>query len=707
MVKGKYYFPGCGYIDNIIQLYKNQDIFISFIEFKQPLILIEGINQCLQTDIHQTAKTEYRAQFHFKDQKSNEWIQTSNANFQLLDHGNDIPSPKYNIEQIIKNKCNLTKLTKNELYTHIKSKAGLNYTGVFQGVTECYIGDDCTLSVIHGMIGLVNDQCQIVFDKAIGLKYYSSNIPTGLTGNSIYVYSIFKARLGNSYIGSIVVMLSDGTVIFEIKELVCKSLTPIKESLKVEPPDELYSVYLQPKDSQIPTPSSFKSIIYDNNYFKTNTGPIIPEDLFKYISTLFYKNIIQRCSEISIDKINSQTVDEIISRYSTISKHERLFKFVFETIKENGIFNSLDGRDDSYFEFNEHLIKSTRIISKLLFTLENDNDNEDSPQSLFQNGLMDRIYSCEYLKKKNQMIAHVIKHSIKEIINNNIIVRILEFGGGVASLSVEAIKEIVTLLQENPNYKVEIEYTWSDISPSFITDAKNKINKIINDANIKNGLNDIYRPLTIDESLIEIQSIKPSYYDFIIPDKLENLEKTLIETANKSDIIITSGGVSMGHLDLVKSLLEKIGKVHFGRVNMKPGKPSTFSTITSNNNNNKTTLVFSLPGNPVSTVVTFYLFVVLRMLSGFGIKQQTNLPSVQVKLLDRIALDHERPEYHRCSIEWDFNENCFVSKSTGSQASCRLLSLKQANALLVLPQKHGHLERGSLVKAILIGPVTK
>ncbi|KAN0026767.1 hypothetical protein ACTFIV_007758 [Dictyostelium citrinum] len=347
------------------------------------------------------------------------------------------------------NKCNLTKLTKNELYTHIKSKTGLNYTGAFQGVTECYIGDDCTLSVVsiesqsnsflnipildsclHGMISLVNDQCQIVFDKVHGLKYYSSNIPTGLTGNSIYVYSIFKTRLGDSYIGSIVVMLSDGTVIFEIKELVCKSLTPIKESLKVEPPYELYPVYLQPKDSQIPTPSSFKSIIYENNYFKTNTGPIIPEDLFKYISTLFYKNIIQRCSEISIDKINSQTVDEIISSYSTISKHERLFKFVFETIKEN-----------------------------------------DSPQSLFQNGLMDRIYSCEYLKKKNQMIAHVIKHSIKEIINNNIIVRILEFGGGVASLSVDAIKEIVTLLQENPNYQVEIEYTWSDISPSFIPDA--------------------------------------------------------------------------------------------------------------------------------------------------------------------------------------------------------------------------------------------
>ncbi|KAM9996940.1 hypothetical protein ACTFIZ_001878 [Dictyostelium cf. discoideum] len=561
MVKGKYYFPGCGYIDNIIQLYKNQDIFISFIEFKTPLILIEGINQHLQTNIQQTGKSEYRAQFHFKDLKSNAWIQSSNANFQLLDHGNDIPS-KYNIEEIIKNKCNLTKLTKNELYTHIKSKTGLNYTGVFQGVTECYIGNDCTLSVVslesqtnsflnipildtclHGMIGLSNDQCQIVFDKAIGFKYYSSNIPSDFKENkdNVYVYSNLKSKTTDSYHGSIIVMLSDGSVLYEIEEVICKSLIPIKDSLKIEyPNDELYKVHLQSKDSQIPTPSSFKSTIYDNDFF--HSTPNIPEDLFKYISTLFYKNIIKRCPEININKINSHSVNEIISSFSKISKHERLFRFVFETIKENGILNSFEEKDDTYFEFNEILVKSSRIISKLLFPLENDNDNEDLPQSLFQNGLMDKIYKCIYLKKKNQMISHVIKHSIKEIINNNIIIRILEFGGGTASLSVEVIEEIVTLLQENPNYQVEIEYTWSDISPAFIPDAKNKINKIINDAGITNGLNVIYRPLTIDEPLIGNQSIKPSYYDFVIMSNVLHVVKDIKQAVQQMYQLLTPNG---------------------------------------------------------------------------------------------------------------------------------------------------------------------
>ncbi|KAM9971202.1 hypothetical protein ACTFIW_011178 [Dictyostelium discoideum] len=558
MVKGKYYFPGCGYIDNIIQLYKNQDIFISFIEFKTPLILIEGINQCLQTNIQQTGKSEYRAQFHFKDHKSNEWVQTSNANFQLLDHTIEMP-PKYNIKEIIKNKCNLTKLTKNEIYAHIKSKTGLNYTAMFQGATECYIGEDCSLSVVsiesqtnsffnipildsvfHGNISLINDQCQIVFDKVHGLKYYSSNIPNDYKDKSFYVYAKLKSKTSDSYSASYTVILSDGTVVYEIDEAFSKSLIPIKELLKIEyPNDELFSISLQPKDSPIPAPSTFKSLIYENDNF--HKEPPMVENLFLYISTIFYKYIINRCPQINIDIIKSLSIDEIISNFSK-TKHERLFKYVFETIKENGILNGLEERDDTYFEFNEVLVKSSRVISKLLFPLENDNDNEDTPQLLFQNGLMDKVYKCSYLKNKNQMIAHIIKHSIKEIINNNIIIRILEFGGGTASLSVEVIGEIVTLLQENPNYQVEIEYTWSDISPAFIATVKNKINKIIKGAGITNGLNVIYHPLTIDESLVELQSIKPSYYDFVIMSNVLHVVKDIKKAVEQMYQLLSPNG---------------------------------------------------------------------------------------------------------------------------------------------------------------------
>ena len=66
--------------------------------------------------------------------------------------------------------------------------------------------------------------------------------------------------------------------------------------------------------------------------------------------------------------------------------------------------------------------------------------------------------------------------------------------------------------------------------------------------------------------------------------------------------LITSGGVSMGKLDLIKPILESAGRVHFGRVNMKPGKPLTFATVGSKP-------VFALPGFPVSSLVSFELFV--------------------------------------------------------------------------------------------------
>ncbi|KAK5574622.1 hypothetical protein RB653_009875 [Dictyostelium firmibasis] len=564
MVKGKYYFPGCGYIDNIIKLYKNQDFIISFIEFKTPLILIEGINQCLQTNIYQTGKTEYRAQFHFKDQKSKEWVQSSSANFQLFNHGNDIPS-KYNIQEIIKTKCNLTKLSKNELYTHIKSKTGLNYTGVFQGVKECYLGDDCAISVVstesqtnsffnaaildtvfHGNIALLSEQSQIVFEKVLGFKYYSSNIPSNINEfkeKFIYVFSKLNSKIGDSFSASFVVMLSDGTVLYEIDEAYGKSLIPVKDLLKVEyPNNDLYSVYLQPKDSTIPLPLVFKPIVYENDIFKSSESP--NENLFKYISTIFYNNIIKRIPEINFNIIDKLNIEEIISNYCKVSKHERLFKFVFETIKENGIFESLEENyDESYFKFSDSLVKSSRVIAKLLFPLEEDlSNNEDTPQSFFENGFINKLYGLEYLKKKNQMIARVIKHSINEIVNQNIIIRILEFGGGVASLSVEVIKDIVTLLHECPNYQVEIEYTWSDISPAFIPDAKNKINKIINEAGITNGLNVIYRPLTIDESLIDTQSIKPSYYDFIIMSNVLHVVKDIKQAVNQMYQLLTPNG---------------------------------------------------------------------------------------------------------------------------------------------------------------------
>lgn len=83
------------------------------------------------------------------------------------------------------------------------------------------------------------------------------------------------------------------------------------------------------------------------------------------------------------------------------------------------------------------------------------------------------------------------------------------------------------------------------------------------------------------------------------------------KATSECDIVVTSGGVSMGELDLVKPYIEEKGHVIFGRLNMKPGKPTTFGRM------NKS-LVLALPGNPVSSFVTSHLFLIraAKMLAG-------------------------------------------------------------------------------------------
>ncbi len=182
-------------------------------------------------------------------------------------------------------------------------------------------------------------------------------------------------------------------------------------------------------------------------------------------------------------------------------------------------------------------------------------------------------------------------------------------------------------------------------------------------------------------------------------DSQEALEARVQDGLAQADILLTSGGVSMGELDLVKPLLEHAGKVHFGRVRMKPGKPVTFATADVKNGRR---LVFGLPGNPVSSLVTFYLFAVpaLRKMAGW---RQPRLRQVQARLAQALPLDAYRPEFHRATLHWDSRQGCFIASSTGSQASSRLLSMRTANALLSLPQREGILASGELVDALLIG----
>ncbi len=155
--------------------------------------------------------------------------------------------------------------------------------------------------------------------------------------------------------------------------------------------------------------------------------------------------------------------------------------------------------------------------------------------------------------------------------------------------------------------------------------------------------------------------------------------------------------------DFVKPLLEAAGTVHFGRLLMKPGKPLTFATVEVDG---RRKLLFGLPGNPVSSLVTFYLLAApaMRKLAGWP---DPHLRRVQVQLAQTLRLDPERPEYHRATVHWETALNDgrggYLAASTGSQASSRLLSMRSANALLELPAGDGLVEAGAVVTALIIG----
>ncbi|KAK3901607.1 Gephyrin [Staphylotrichum tortipilum] len=192
----------------------------------------------------------------------------------------------------------------------------------------------------------------------------------------------------------------------------------------------------------------------------------------------------------------------------------------------------------------------------------------------------------------------------------------------------------------------------------------------------------------------------------IARDRPGSLEEVLRDALRRVDLVITTGGVSMGELDLLKPTIERAlgGTIHFGRVAMKPGKPTTFATVPvklADCGARVPKVVFSLPGNPASALVTFHLFVLpaLHQMSGVS---PPGLPRVPVVLAHDFPLDRARPEYHRAIVSVG-RDGVLAATSTGGQRSSKVGSMKGANALLCMPSGPEPLRKGATVDALLMG----
>jgi molybdopterin molybdotransferase len=177
-----------------------------------------------------------------------------------------------------------------------------------------------------------------------------------------------------------------------------------------------------------------------------------------------------------------------------------------------------------------------------------------------------------------------------------------------------------------------------------------------------------------------------------VRDERDSLKQSLLDAAGKADVIITSGGVSVGEADYIKQLLAEIGEVVFWKIAMKPGRPLAYGKI-------GTCHFFGLPGNPVAVMVTFQQFVrdALRILMG-----QTIKPALTFKAICRSAIRKipGRTEFPRGILARDDNGELVVY-SVGNQGSGILSSMSKANCFIVLPMPQANVEIGDNVEVQL------
>jgi len=174
-------------------------------------------------------------------------------------------------------------------------------------------------------------------------------------------------------------------------------------------------------------------------------------------------------------------------------------------------------------------------------------------------------------------------------------------------------------------------------------------------------------------------------------DTVESLREKFTE-AVQYDLIITSGGVSVGDFDLVKNIMAEQGQINFWRINMRPGKPVAFGHISG-------IPLLGLPGNPVSAAVTFELFgrpVIRKMLGHTRLIRQ----QVDVIVEDGVSDRAMRRHYVRAYVEW--RDGRFVAHTTGNQGSHIMTSLLNVNALVIVPEGGVQVHAGDTAKAIML-----
>ncbi|MBU1237979.1 MAG: molybdopterin molybdotransferase MoeA [Gammaproteobacteria bacterium] len=191
----------------------------------------------------------------------------------------------------------------------------------------------------------------------------------------------------------------------------------------------------------------------------------------------------------------------------------------------------------------------------------------------------------------------------------------------------------------------------------------------------------------------------------VVKDEPAALEAAFREAANCADVIVTSGGVSVGEADFIKQLMQKLGEVAFWKIAMKPGRPMAFGRINAgriqpDGESKPGAWLFGLPGNPVAVMVTFYQFARPALLKLMGLDPVPEFPTFPARCVEDIKKGKGRTEFQRGILFQENGEWCV--RPTGHQGSGVLSSMAKADCFIVLEHERGKVSAGETVQVQLM-----
>jgi molybdopterin molybdotransferase len=178
----------------------------------------------------------------------------------------------------------------------------------------------------------------------------------------------------------------------------------------------------------------------------------------------------------------------------------------------------------------------------------------------------------------------------------------------------------------------------------------------------------------------------------VCPDDPVLLKQRFTQARDQADVVITSGGVSVGEADFTKAMMRELGDVAFWRIAMRPGRPMAVGRMGR-------CIMFGLPGNPVAVMVTFLAFVRPALLRLMGAHDRP-LPTVRARSLERLRKKPGRTEYQRGVLN-RADDGAWEVRTTGQQGSGVLSSMVQADGLIVIPHEQGDVAPGDWVDVML------